>query len=61
MPEAYVDEDECIGCESCAQMCPDVFIMNDDGKAFVPPDATGDEACIQEAMDTCPAECIHWK
>jgi ferredoxin len=20
----------------------------------------GDEACIQEAIETCPSECIHW-
>jgi len=61
MPTAYVDQEECISCESCVEICPGAFIMNDDGKAEVLSSATGGEECIQEAMDSCPAECIHWQ
>lgn len=61
MPQAYVDQDECIGCESCVQICPAVFEMNDEGKAQVIEGSAGTEECIQEAMDTCPVECIHWQ
>ena len=60
MPQAHVDQDECIGCESCVEICPAAFTMNDDGKAEGT-SADGSEACIQEAMDTCPVECIHWQ
>jgi len=50
--------DDCMGCESCVELCPDVFQMNDDGdKAMViDPDSTLD--CVEEAMDSCPAEAI---
>ena len=30
---AYVDQDACIGCGLCAGTAPDVFQMNDAGKA----------------------------
>ncbi len=26
----FVDQDECIGCGMCENICPDVFSMNDD-------------------------------
>lgn len=61
MPMPYVDQDECISCESCAELCPEVFRMNEETKSEVLPTATGTEECIQEAMDTCPVECIHWQ
>lgn len=61
MPHPYVDKDECIGCESCVQICPDVFHMDDDSKAEADPEADDSKECIQDAMDTCPVECIHWR
>jgi ferredoxin len=61
MAMPYVDQDECISCESCVEICPGVFQMNDDSKAEVIDGVTGTESCIQEAMDACPAECIHWQ
>ena len=61
MPQAYVDQEECIGCESCVQLCPEVFEMNDDAKAEVKEGTGTTEPCVQEAMDSCPAECIHWQ
>ncbi len=61
MPHPYVDKDECIGCESCVQICPDVFHMDDDAKAGADQDADESVECIQDAMDTCPVECIHWR
>jgi ferredoxin len=57
---AAVDQDECIACESCVQICPEAFRMNDEGKAEFIASGKGAE-CIQEAMDTCPVECIHWQ
>ncbi len=57
----YIETEECVGCESCVEMCPDVFGFDDDNeKAFVKMEQGGDEACIQEAIETCPSECIHW-
>ena len=58
----YIETEECIGCESCVELCPDVFMFDDDAeKASVAKPEGGDAACIQEAIDSCPTECIHWK
>lgn len=55
-----VDYDLCVGCETCAELCPEVFEMRDDGKAYV----IGEDKCetcdCQEAMDSCPSEAISW-
>jgi ferredoxin len=54
-----IDEDECIGCESCVELCPEIFGFDaDSGKAYVITPEGGDQACIDEAIGSCPAECI---
>ena len=58
----YIDEEECIGCASCVEICPEVFQMKEDEeKAEVIKPKGGPEDLIQEAMDTCPVSCIHWE
>jgi ferredoxin len=58
----YIDTEECIGCESCVELCPDVFGMDEEAeKEFVILPEGGPEDCIEEAIDTCPVECIHWE
>ncbi len=57
-----IDTDECIGCESCVELCPEVFAFNEEEeKAEVILPQGGPEDCIEEAMETCPTECIHYK
>ncbi|MBW1829863.1 MAG: ferredoxin [Deltaproteobacteria bacterium] len=59
--EVEIDKEECLGCESCVELCPEVFEMvEDEEKAVVILPEGGDEACIEEAIETCPAECIFW-
>lgn len=53
-----IDEEECLGCESCVEICPDVFEMNDDEKAVVKDGADADADCVDEAIASCPGECI---
>ena len=54
-----IDQDECIGCEACVELCPSVFSFNDEeGKAHVKEDANADDECVDEAIASCPAECI---
>ncbi|UCG05578.1 MAG: ferredoxin [Desulfobacterales bacterium] len=58
----YIDTDECIGCESCVELCPEVFDFNpEEEKAEVIMPEGGPEECIEDAMDACPVECIHWE
>ncbi len=58
----YVDEEECIGCGSCEELCPEVF-KPDEGtqKARVIEPEGGPEDLIEEAIEACPVECIHWE
>lgn len=57
----YVDEKECTGCELCVDSLPEVFEMTPDGVSKVHNPNGADEDKIQEVIDSCPAECIHWK
>jgi ferredoxin len=57
-----VDHESCIGCGACAELCPEVFEMDDrTGSARVVIFEATCTSCIEEAIATCPAECISWK
>lgn len=57
-----IETEECIGCESCVELCPEIFGFNEaEEKAFVIDAEIEDEACVDEAIETCPVECIHWE
>ncbi|MDJ0621897.1 MAG: ferredoxin [Desulfocapsaceae bacterium] len=59
MAEVVIDVDECIGCEACVETCPDVFGFNDeDEKAYLIDGYDPGADCIEEAIASCPAECI---
>ncbi|MBA4378691.1 MAG: 4Fe-4S binding protein [bacterium] len=53
---AFVNPDECTGCESCIEACPtEAIAMTGDGVAKVDPDTCTDcEACLE----ACPTEAI---
>lgn len=52
-----VDKDLCIGCGLCPSIAPEVFEMEDDGKAVALVAETSDPAA-QEAADACPVGAI---
>ncbi|RWW31575.1 hypothetical protein BHE74_00029412 [Ensete ventricosum] len=65
---AFVDEFSCIGmpyffpagCKNCANVAPDVFQIEEEyGRARVCWQS-GNPDLVQEAIDTCPVDCIHW-
>ncbi len=59
MAEVTIELDECIGCEACVETCPSVFGFDEDEvKAYILEDANHDEECVDEAIASCPAECI---
>jgi ferredoxin len=57
-----VDADLCTGCGLCAETCPEVFELKDDGVAHVTNEAPPEtmKGQIQEAIDSCPVEAIAW-
>ena len=55
-----INQEECIGCGSCAVVCPDVFDMNEENKAVVKSTNT-DQECAKEAIDICPIQAIEVK
>jgi ferredoxin len=58
----YIDEEECIGCGTCEELCPDVFELDEvTDKAKVIKPQGGPEDCIEEAISSCPVSCISWK
>ena len=59
MKQVHIDEDECIGCGACVELCPDIFAFNDGlNKAYVIMLEGGNQACIDEAIASCPVSCI---
>lgn len=56
-----IDEEACIGCGVCEEICPEVFRMNESlGFAMVMNPEGGEPAIIEEAMEACPVHCIIW-
>ena len=59
--KVVIDTDECIGCESCVELCPEIFEFDEENeKASVILAEGGDETCIEEAISNCPVDCISW-
>jgi ferredoxin len=57
----YVDEMTCIGCKHCAHVARSTFYIEPDyGRSRVIRQDGDPEEVIQEAIDTCPVDCIHW-
>eukprot|EP00250_Pteridium_aquilinum_P005577 c15649_g1_i1 orf=395-1531(-) len=56
----FVDEFSCIGCKNCANTAPKTFEIEEDfGRARVASQC-GRTPAAQQAIDTCPVDCIHW-
>ena len=72
--QVWIDQDLCTGDGICEDVCPDVFVILDDGIAYVhevdlvmddPGQQTGlarvaarDETAVVSAALVCPGECI---
>ena len=57
----FVDEITCTGCTWCAAVARSTFRMDDSyGKARAYQQGEDVYEAIEEAIDVCPAACIHW-
>ncbi|KAK8938488.1 Chaperone protein dnaJ 13 [Platanthera zijinensis] len=56
----FVDEFSCIGCKNCANVASDVFRIEEDFGRARACSQSGKSSLVQEAIDSCPVDCIHW-
>ena len=57
----WVDESTCIGCTYCGSVATNTFVMEEFfGRARAIRQDGDSSDVIQEAIDTCPVDCIHW-
>ena len=57
----WVDEANCIGCQYCVHVANNTFVVDEDlGRARVIRQNGDTLETVQEAMDTCPVDCMHW-
>lgn len=58
--KALVDQDLCISCGACIDICPEVFEWNEEDKAHAVADEVpdGQEDTAKEAAESCPTEAI---
>lgn len=58
MAKPSVNKGLCIGCGTCASLCPDCFELGDDLKSHVK-DSCKEGCCdLQEVVDSCPVSAI---
>lgn len=67
MSKIKLEREKCIGCGSCAAICPKYFELQEDGKSHI----NGAEKqnieelevekieCAEAAAEACPVQCIH--
>jgi len=53
-----INKEGCIGCGTCKALCPEVFGLDDDFKAFVIEGADFDLPCVNDSIEACPVEVI---
>jgi len=57
-----IDEELCIGCGTCAEICPEVFELNESiEKAQVKNQDACSQCNCEEAINNCPVGAISWK
>ncbi len=57
---AVVEKDTCIGCGLCASTEPDVFQIDDDGKAVATAETTdANQESVKTCIEGCPVNAIH--
>ena len=57
----WVDESACIGCKYCLHVASNTFVVDEDYGRSRAIRQNGDSIdVVQEAIDTCPVDCIYW-
>jgi len=53
-----LDKNKCIGCGSCAAVCPEVFRMGEGGKSEMIQEEIEKLGCAKTAEESCPTKAI---
>ncbi|MDM7202964.1 MAG: ferredoxin [Thermodesulfobacteriaceae bacterium] len=61
MATLTIDEELCIGCGTCVEICPEVFRLGDDEKAYVYNQEGCNSCNCEEAINSCPVRAISWQ
>ncbi|MDJ0912296.1 MAG: ferredoxin [Desulfobacterales bacterium] len=61
MKVPVVELSDCILCEVCTEICPEVFQMNAAGYVEVIDLDAYPVAEVDEAIKNCPVDCIFWE
>ena len=56
-----VDLAECVVCELCVEVCPEIFSLNQSGYIEVAELLVYPEDQVEEAIRNCPQDCINWE
>ena len=57
--KVVINKDDCFGCGACTATCPEVFQMEDDGKAGVVAKPSDElDAAVEDAVNGCPVAAI---
>ena len=57
----WVDESTCIGCRYCSNVASNTFVIEPRfGRSRAVRQDGDSTEVIQEAIETCPVDCIHW-
>lgn len=60
MRNPIIELSDCIRCEVCVEVCPEVFCKNAAGYIEIIPLDRYPEPAVDEAIKNCPAYCIFW-
>ncbi len=56
-----VDEDICIGCGNCEEICPSIFQLVDEKAKVIDPEGCEIADCCEAAEENCPVEAISFE
>ncbi|RLE39018.1 ferredoxin [Candidatus Woesearchaeota archaeon] len=61
LPKYKIEHDvpTCIGCGSCAAICPENWVMEGNKARCIKTDIGENLSCNMEAAKNCPVNCIH--